>query len=257
MFERTEYFIVDLDGTFYRLDEAIPGAADCLRRIRAVGKDFCFFSNNSSHSAGQICARLARMGFPVPQEKVLLSSDVAAEYVLREYPGKTVFLLGNANLYEIFRQKGVPLVTDNPDIVMAGFDTDLTYARMCDACRFLADGAIFLATHADLNCSTPYGYMPDAGAIQAMLIASTGRCPTVLGKPMRPTLDYLTQKLHCRAEALCFIGDRLETDIQIGADNGLPTVLVMSGVTDEATLQKSAIRPTLTLPAMGDLIAYL
>ena len=257
MFERTEYFVVDLDGTFYRGEQPIPGAADCLRRIEETGKNYCFFSNNSSHSVAQICARLARMDFPVPQEKVLLSSDVAAEYVLREYPGKTVFLLGNANLYGIFRRKGVPLVTDDPDIVMAGFDTDMTYARMRDACRFLANGAIFLATHADLNCSTPDGYMPDAGAIQAMLIASTGRRPTVLGKPMQPTLDYLTQKLHCRREALCFIGDRLETDIQIGTDNGLPTVLVMSGVTDEAMLRESAIRPTLTLPAMGDLIGYL
>ena len=257
MFEQTKYFIVDLDGTFYRGDEPIPGAADCLRRIVETGRDYCFFSNNSSHSTAQICVRLARMGFPTPPEKVLLSSGVSAEYIRRRYPGKTVFLLGNANLYEIIRQAGIPVVQNDPDIVLAGFDTDMTYTRMSDACRFLARGAVFLATHADLNCSTPDGFIPDAGAIQAMLIASTGRQPTVLGKPMPPTMEYLTRKLHCRREELAFIGDRLETDIRIGLDNGVPAILVMSGVTDAQTLRESAIRPTLVLPAMGDLIPYL
>lgn len=257
MFEKTKYFIIDLDGTFYVGDTLIPGADVCLRRIEQAGRDYCFFSNNSSHSVGQIRARLKRMGFPVPREKVLLSSYVCAEYILREYPGRTVYLLGNAYLRACMRQMGVPLTERDPDIVLAGFDTQLTYARVRDACLYLQRGAVFLATHADLKCSVPGGFIPDAGSILAMLTACTQRQPTVIGKPMQPTVEYLTQKLGCRCEELVFVGDRLETDIRIGVDYGAPTVLVMTGVTDENTLRASQIRPTLTLPSLADLSAYL
>ena len=257
MFERTKYFIIDMDGTFYLGDGLIPGADECVRRIVESGRDYFFFSNNSSHSIETVRARLEKIGFPVPREKVMLSSYVAALTVKRDYPGKTVYLLGNRNLYDVFREMEVPLVQEDADIVMLGFDTDLTYERIRKAAHMLANGAVYMATHPDMNCPTPDGYIPDTGSMIELFAASTGRYPQVLGKPMTPTVDYLTETLSCTRGELAFVGDRMETDIRIGTDHGIPSVLVLSGVTDEKTARESSIRPDLILPSMRELIRYL
>ena len=257
MFERTKYFIIDMDGTFYLSDGLIDGADDCVRRIVESGRDYYFFSNNSSHSIETCRARLAKIGFPVPREKVMLSSYVAALTVKRDYPGKSVYLLGNQNLYGVFREMDVPLAQEDADIVMLGFDTDLTYERIRKACRMIANGAVYMATHPDVNCPTADGFIPDTGSMIEMFATSTGRYPQVLGKPMTPTVDYLTETLSCSREELAFVGDRLETDIRIGTDHGIPSVLVLSGVTDEETARKSAIRPDLILPSLRELAAFL
>ena len=188
----------------------------------------------------------------------MLSSYVAAQTVKRDYPGKRVYLLGNRNLYDVFREMNVPLTQeDDADIVMLGFDTDLTYERIRKACRMLVGGAVYMATHPDVNCPTPDGFVPDTGSMIEMFAASTGRYPAVLGKPMTPTVDYLTETLRCTRDELAFVGDRMETDIRIGADHGIPTVLVLSGVTDEKTARESQIRPDLIVPSMRELANYL
>lgn len=257
MFGKTKYFIVDMDGTFYLGDKMIPGADQFVRKVQNSGRDYFFFSNNSSHSAASCRDRLERIGFPVPEEKILLSSFVTTAYIRAHYPGKTVYLLGNGNLYDCFRQAGIPLEDEAPDIVVLGFDTDLTYERIRKACNFIANGAVYLATHPDRNCPVGGGFMPDAGSMIEMFAASTGKYPVVLGKPMTPTVDYLTQKLHCKPEEMAFVGDRLETDIRIGTDHGIPTALVFSGVTDANTLKASSIRPTVAVDSLRDLALYL
>lgn len=257
MFEKTKYFIVDMDGTFYLGDSMISGADSFLRKVRDCGKDYFFFSNNSSNSVEVCRERLAKIGFPVEEDKVLLSSFVATQYIKRNYPGKSVYLLGNERLYRYFREAEIELTDENPDIVVLGFDTTLTYERINKACNYIARGAVYLATHPDVNCPTKTGFMPDVGAMIEMIAASTGKRPTVLGKPMTATVDYLTEKLSCERDELVFIGDRLETDIRIGMDHDIPSVLVFSGVTDEKILAQSDIKPTLSVPSLGDLSAYL
>ena len=160
----------------------------------------------------------------------------------RHKAGKTVFLLGNERLTADFRATGIKLVDKDPDIVALGFDTTLTYQKLWDACRYLAGGAEYIATHPDLNCPTADGFMPDTGSMMAMIEASTGRRPLVMGKPHHYTVDYLTHTLGCESRELCFIGDRLETDILIGQKHDIPSVLVLTGVTDEKSYRESPIR---------------
>lgn len=100
--------------------------------------------------------------------------------------------------------------------------------------------------------------MPDTGAMMALLEASTGRRPKVFGKPMRTTVDYLVKRLACRPEELVFVGDRLETDIAIGHNHGIPTVLVLSGVTSrEAYEAQTAVQAGLVVDSLADIAAYL
>ena len=117
-----------------------------------------------------------------------------------------------------------------------------TYEKIRKACKFIAEGKRYIATHPDFNCPTADGFMPDTGSMMAMFKASTGKDPEVMGKPHAHTVEYLTEKLGCEKEELCFIGDRLETDIAIGMDNGATSVLVLTGVTDLVTYEKSDIK---------------
>lgn len=258
MFTDTKYFIIDMDGTFYLGDRMIDGAADFIRHIQNQGKDFYFFTNNSSHDAAECLMKLEKIGFPVPEEKVIISSHVAIDFIKRHRKGKTIYLLGNENFTRDCVKADLPLTEDKPDIVLLGFDTTLTYEKINKAANFLANGAEYIATHPDKNCPLANGFMPDTGSMIEMFYASTGRRPDlIMGKPYSYTVDFVTENLGCKREEICFIGDRLETDIAIGMQNGTKSVLVYSGVTTPEMYASSDIRATLAVKNLYSLCEYI
>jgi len=252
-FQNTKYFIVDMDGTFYLDGHIIPAADSFLDCLAEQGRDFYFFTNNSSNNVESCGEKLAAMGYPVSPEKIILSSQVAIDYLQRQHAGKSVYLLGNERLTADMEAAGIPLTQARPDIVLLGFDTTLTYQKIWDAARYIAEGARYIATHPDINCPTAEGFMPDTGSMIALFAASTGKRPTVLGKPMTYTVDYITARLGCNREDLAFVGDRLETDIAIGANHGIPTALVLSGVTTAEHYAQSDIRADAVVDRLADL----
>ena len=253
IFKNIKYFIIDMDGTFYLDGNIIPGAMGFLEKAKSVGKDFCFFTNYSSNNV-QVCRdKLHNMGCDVTEDKIVISSHVTIDYLQRNHPDSTVYLLGNERLTNDFKNAGIKLVNDNPDIVVLGFDTTLSYEKINKAARYISEGRLYIATHPDYNCPTADGFMLDTGSMMAMFKASTGKSPLVMGKPYASTIDYLTHKLGCKAEELCFIGDRLETDIAIGYNHSLTSVLVLTGVTSEEAYRKSEIRASFVAASLGAL----
>lgn len=252
IFDKTKYFIIDMDGTFYLDGNLIDGANEFLEAVKSRGKDFYFFTNNSSNSTAICKEKLLKMGCDVPEEKIIISSHVTIAYLQKHYPGKTVFLLGNARLTADFEKAGIPLTDENPDIVVLGFDTTLTYEKLWKACNYIRNGALYIATHPDKNCPTADGFMPDTGSMMALIETSTEKSPLVMGKPNSFTVEYLSDKLNCLPEELCFIGDRLETDILIGQKHGIPSVLVLTGVTSKEDYAKSDIRATVVADSLKD-----
>ncbi|MBR6361292.1 MAG: HAD family hydrolase, partial [Clostridia bacterium] len=97
-FEKTKYFIVDMDGTFYLSGSIIDGSIEFINKVRETGRDFYFFTNNSSNNVEVCRERLAGMGFPVDEKRVIMSTHVAIDYLERNYPGARVYLLGNERL---------------------------------------------------------------------------------------------------------------------------------------------------------------
>ncbi len=257
VFSKTKVFIIDMDGTFYLDSHLIEGSLKFIEKLRQTGRDFLFFTNNSSNNVEVCVKKLAKMGFPVEPGKIVISSHVTIDYIKRTYPGKKVFLLGNTLLEADFETAGIPLVQENPDLVVLGFDTTITYQKMWDAVKFLDKGAIYIATHPDLNCPTAEGYMPDTGSMIELFAASTGRRPLVMGKPMTATVDYITRLLGCQKEEIAFVGDRLATDIAIGANHGIPAALVLSGVTAMAEYEQSTVRADVVAERLSALCAYL
>ena len=258
LFANTKYFIFDMDGTFYLGDKMIPGAGDFARSLAGHGLDYRFFTNNSSNSEEVCMAKLAKMGFPVEPGRVVLSSDVASDYLNTRRPGARVYLLGNERLTADMLRAGITLVQEEPDLVLLGFDTTLTFEKITKAANWIAAGLPYYATHPDMNCPMGDGFWPDTGSMIALFEASTGRRPVVFGKPERTTIDYLTRLLHCAPGELAFVGDRLETDIAIAAKHGIPSVLVLTGVTTlEEYETQTEVKAGLVVESMADLGKYV
>jgi len=248
-------FILDMDGTFYIGNKLIEGSLGFLQKLKATGREFLFFTNNSSKIRSFYKKKLADMGCFVEEEDIITSGDVTIKYLKENYPRKGVYLVGTELLEESFRNAGIRLTEDRPDIVVLGFDTSLTYDKMTKACRFIRAGALFLATHLDLNCPTEEGFIPDCGAMCAMVQASTGVSPRYLGKPFRETVEMIKLITGKKEAELAFVGDRLYTDIAAGVKNGITGILVLTGETERMDVAKSEIQPDFifeSLAALGE-----
>lgn len=236
-------FVLDMDGTFYLGDRLIEGSLSFIDKLRNTGREFLFFTNNSSRISEFYRKKLSKMGCEVGEGGVVTSGDVTIKYLKEKYPSARIFLVGTSLLEGSFREGGICLVEDRPDVVVVGFDTELTYEKVSKACRFIREGALFLATHLDLNCPTEDGFIPDCGAMCAMITASTGVKPKYLGKPFKETIDIILSMTGYRKDEIVFVGDRLYTDIAIGVNNGVTSILVLSGETTTEDLERSEIRP--------------
>ncbi len=257
VFNKTKYFIIDMDGTFYLGNRIIDGAPSFIEKLWDTGRDFRFFTNNSSNNVAVCCEKLAKMGFPVSEDRIIISSHVTIDYLKKNYPGKKVYLLGNERLTADFIAGGILLTETDPDLIVLGFDTTLTYEKIRKAANRLAAGVPYIATHPDFNCPMADGFMPDTGSMIEMFAASTGRRPLVMGKPMTQTVDYITALLGCERDEIAFVGDRLETDIAIGMNHNIPTALVLSGVTSIESYRRSGINASVVVKNLAHLGDYL
>lgn len=159
-----ECFALDMDGTIYLGEQWIEGAREFLSAVEATGKRYVFLTNNSSKNPQVYVKKLSRMGLEVTEEKIVTSGQATIAYLKQHFPGKRVFLLGNELLTEEFVQEEIVLDTESPEVVVVGFDTTLTYEKMCRVCDFVREGLPYLSTHPDYNCPTETGFIPDAGA---------------------------------------------------------------------------------------------
>lgn len=251
-------FLLDMDGTFYLGDRLIEGSLDFIRRVRETGRDFLFLTNNSSHNAAFYVEKLARMGLCIDRSRVMTSGEATCEKLRELYPGRRAFVLGNEFLLEEFREAGIPVDRENPEIVVIGFDTTLDYAKMRAVCDFVRAGLPYVATHPDFNCPTETGFMPDIGAIIAFIEASTGRRPDlIVGKPHTGIVEAVLRRTGLTVDALAMVGDRLYTDIETGLRSGMTSILVMSGETTEEMLSASPTVPDLKFGSLRDMIPLL
>ncbi len=167
---------------------------------------------------------------------VFTSGDAALLYLAENHFSKDILLIGTPSLEEQFAAAGYNVRVKNPGAVVLGFDTTITYEKLTALCDAVRAGLPYVATHPDLNCPVPGGFIPDVGAVIAFVKASTGREPdAVIGKPNGYIARAAARKYGVPLASLCMVGDRLYTDIALGAC-GCGTVLVLCGETREADL---------------------
>lgn len=250
-------YIFDQDGTIYLGDVLLPGAAETVAALRAVGKRTIFLSNNPTKTRQQYAAKLTRMGMPTPVDDIINSSFVLVQWLLRESPGARVFVVGEQPLKDELAAAGFTLseTAGEIDFVVASFDRTFDYRKLQIAFDAIRAGARLIATNPDRFCPVPGGGEPDCAAMIAAIEACTAtKCEVVVGKPSPIMVATITDLLQLPPERCIMVGDRLETDIRMGVAAGMATCLVLTGDATRETLAASGLAPTLVLERIDGLL---
>ena len=250
-------FLLDMDGTVYLGSRLLPGSLDFLRYLGETGRDHLFLTNNSSRNANYYAEKLTRFGWPAKPDEVLTSGEATALYLGGLKPSARVYLLGTPDLEQEFAAHGFILTDEKPDYVVLGFDMTLTYDKLVRACDLIRAGVPFIATHPDFNCPTETGYIPDCGAMIALITASTGVTPQVIGKPNRQIIDAIKKKKPVARSQVAMVGDRLYTDIVMGHNAGVASILVLSGEAKRGDIDAAPVKPDFVMSGLAELHAAL
>lgn len=255
--KRYKLYLLDLDGTLYLGDRLFECTKPFLDFVKSSGARYVFVSNNSSKGVQQYVEKFGRLGIETKPSDFLTSVDATIDYLKENDPGKRVYALGTKSFLSQLKAAGINAtdsLEDDVEVLLMGYDTELTYKKLEDACILLGRGVKYVATNPDLVCPTEYGSVPDCGSVSIMLKNATGREPYFIGKPEPAILQLCMKKFSVSPEDTIMIGDRIYTDIASGVNAGCDTALVMSGETTREIFQKSLISPTYVLPDVSGLI---
>ncbi len=248
-------YLFDLDGTIYLGEELIPGAAETVARLRARSARVQFLSNKPIARRESYAEKLSKLGIATEAGDVVNSPLASARYLAAEHPGASVLSMGEAALNEELTEAGVRLTEDHEEaeIVLASWDRTISWPQLDAAHQALRRGALFCATNPDTVCPLEGGKtVPDTGAIIAYLEASTGRkLDIMIGKPSPIITEMALAEIGLSAEQCLMVGDRLDTDMEMGQESGLDTALVLTGVTARDELEGSSIEPTWVLESVA------
>lgn len=258
MLSSIKAFVLDMDGTIYLSDHLLPGAGEFVKYLQQTDIPFLFLTNNSSKHRKLYADKLNGLGLNVDPSVIFTSGEATATFLQQHFPDiKNIDLYGTSALEEEFASYGFELTVENPQAIVLGFDTTLTYEKLWRLCDEVRSGLPYFATHPDINCPLENGVMPDIGSMIAFVEASTGRRPDyVIGKPNRLIVESLIKRLELPANQICMVGDRLYTDIALG-QAGLRTVLVLSGETTAEDLIDSRYQPDMVVENIGELLKFL
>ena len=247
--------VSDMDGVLWRGDKPMPGLIEFFAFLREQDIHFILATNNATRTARQYADKLAGHGVTVSEAEILPSCDVVSDYLVTvAKPGTRVFVVGEAALADSLMARGFVISQDEAEFVVAGLDRQVTYAKVAQATRLIRNGAKFIGTNPDKTWPSETEITPGAGAILAFIEAAAGVKPFIVAKPEPVMFQQALARLGTRPEETVMIGDRLETDIEGGLRAGLKTILVLSGISTEADVEQTGIRPDWTFRDIGELV---
>lgn len=236
----------DLDGVVYAGRTPVAHAAESIADLRKAGIRCCFITNNASRTPADVAEHLTDLGIPCDPDDVVTSAQ-AGVHLLQERipPGSTVLVIGGAGLRTLVTQAGFVVVDgahDEPVAVIQGFGPDVSWRDLAEACYAVHAGALWIATNPDTTFPTDRGVAPGNGALVALVQSVVGRAPdAVAGKPEPALLHEALRRTKARSPIL--VGDRLDTDIAAGLRVGMPTVLVLTGISTRAEAEEGPLIP--------------
>ena len=241
-------FLLDMDGTIYLDEELFDGTVDFLNYVKEIGGRYLFLTNNSSRGVDAYVQKMARLGIEATREDFLTSTDATILYLKNNYPDAKVYAFGTTTFKDQLRQSGIRItdkLEDDIDLLLCGFDTELTFQKLEDSCILLNRGVPFIATNPDWVCPTWYGSVPDCGSVCRMLTTATGREPLFIGKPQPEMALLAMERFGYEKHETMMIGDRLYTDIASGINAGIDACFVLSGEGTMEDLKTSDVQPTM------------
>ncbi|SIO61866.1 NagD protein [Singulisphaera sp. GP187] len=246
-------YIVDMDGVIYHGHRLIPGVLDFLEKLRRGGHKFLFLTNNSQWTPRDLSHRLGQIGIDVDESSFHTSALATADFLHRQKPGGTAYVIGGAGLTHALYSVGYTLTEHNPDYVVVGDTRSYDFEKIERASRLISGGARFVATNLDLTGPSEQGIQPACGALVAPIELVTGRKPYFVGKPNPLMMRTALRKLDAHSADSFMVGDRMDTDILAGTEAGMRTILVLSGVSTRETVEQYPFRPTHIFENVGEI----
>jgi 4-nitrophenyl phosphatase len=257
---RYDGLLLDMDGVIYLDRRPLPDALDFVREAQARGKKILFLTNNSRYTVAEYVERLSSMGLECRQECIFTSAVATADFISENLAGRArkAFVIGGPGLREEMERVGLSLVegeeAKGAELVVVGWDVELTYEKLKIACLAISRGAEFVGSNPDASFPAPEGIWPGAGAIIACLEKATGRQATVVGKPNIFMMQLALARLGTAPDRTLMIGDRLETDVLGGWRAGMDTCLVLTGVTRREDIEGFEPRPDYVVESLLELL---
>jgi NagD protein len=249
-----ECWLTDMDGVLVHEGQPVPGAPEFVNRLRKSGKPFLILTNNSIYTARDLQARLARMGFEVPESAIWTSALATAKFLDDQRPDGTAYVIGEAGLTTALHAVGYILTDHEPDYVVLGETRTYSFEAITTAIRLINNGARFIATNPDPTGPSNEGALPACGAVAALISKATGVEPYFVGKPNPMMMRSALNTINAHSETTAMIGDRMDTDILCGLEAGLETILVLSGISARGEIDRYPYRPSRILNSVADLI---
>ncbi|MFV9503671.1 MAG: HAD-IIA family hydrolase [Oscillochloridaceae bacterium umkhey_bin13] len=255
--DRIRAVLFDMDGVLYRGRQKLAGVAELLAFLNQRKFGYACITNNASLTPAQYEAKLTAMGIAMPAARVVTSAIATGRYLRERHPvGTRVFIVGMDGLREALLADGHFVLDEHlPELVVQGADFNLTYETLRRATLFIRGGATYIATNPDTTFPAEEGLIPGAGAVMAALVAATEAKPVVIGKPAPTMFTVAAELLGVDPAATLVIGDRLDTDIAGANAAGMPSVMVLTGVSTQAEATAGPVRPTAIYADLPSLLA--
>lgn len=249
-----ECWLTDMDGVLVHDNRPIPGASDLLAQWRDTGTPFLVLTNNPIFTPRDLSARLRRSGLDVPEDRIWTSALATAEFLKSQLPGGTAFVIGEAGLTTALHEAGYIMTETQPDYVVVGETRQYSFEAITKAIRFINAGARFIITNPDATGPTPSGVVPATGSFAALITTATGKAPYVVGKPNPMMFRSAMNRIGAHSENTAMIGDRMDTDVVAAIEAGLHSILVLTGISDPAEIERYPFRPDEVLNSVADLV---
>jgi len=249
-------WLTDMDGVLVHEGKALDGAAELIKQWQDSNTPFLVLTNNSIYTPRDLSARLRAGGLDVPEDRIWTSALATADFLKSQNPSGTAYVIGESGLTQALHEVGYVQTDTNPDYVVLGETRNFSFENLTKAIRLINAGARFIATNPDATGPSAEGVLPATGAVAALITKATGKDPYIVGKPNPMMFRSAMRKIGAHSQSTGMIGDRMDTDVVAGIEAGLHTILVLTGISDEAEIQKYPFRPTEILMSVADLVKH-
>jgi len=248
-------YIIDLDGTMYRGNTNIDGAREFIDYLHLKNLPYIFLTNNATRTKKQAKEHMLNLGFKdIKEEDFFTSAMATAQYIAKNYTEKKCFIVGESGLEEAMKECNLELVQENANFVVVGLDRNATYKKYSEALHNILAGAKFIATNPDRLLANNGTFDIGNGAVIDMLEYASGVEAVKVGKPYQTILNILLEEKKLKKEDIILLGDNLETDIKLGYDAKIETIMVCSGVHTEKDIERLKVYPTKIVKNLRELI---
>ncbi|XP_054624436.1 glycerol-3-phosphate phosphatase [Dunckerocampus dactyliophorus] len=244
--------LFDCDGVIWRGDQAIPGAPQVVKLLKKHGKKVFFVTNNSTKTRRMYVDKMSTLGFNVTEDEVFGTAYCAAMYLktVCNLQGK-VYLVGSGAMKQELEAVGIQQTGLGPDhifgkqtdwanvpldpevkAVLVGFDEHFSYMKLNRALQYITrSDCLFVGTNRDTRLPLEGGTaVPGTGCLLQAVETAAQRQAATVGKPNRFMFDCVASQFGIDPGRCLMVGDRLDTDIMLGSNCGLKTLLTLTGV---------------------------